>query len=104
MPQRKTYFNPQWAVQYKDVIVPHSSDRTIAICKICNKTGDKVIQLSNMGERAVKSHVSGKDHLNALRIKEANYGIGIFAASSRSTVHYTPVSPPSQSTFLPFAE
>ena len=51
-----TCFNDQWLGMeaYKECLL-HGSDRTSAKCKVCPIPQNK-IELSNMGERAVKSH------------------------------------------------
>ena len=51
-------FNIDWLSrgEYKDWLLPEDSDPTKARCKICRKT----FSLSNMGEKAVRSHAEGK--------------------------------------------
>ena len=51
-------FNIDWLSrgEYKDWLLQEDSDPTTARCKICRKT----FSLSNMGEKAVRSHAEGK--------------------------------------------
>ena len=64
-------FNIDWLSrgEYKDWLLPEDSDPTKARCKICMKT----FSLSNMGEKAVRSHAEGKKHASSLKVSQ---GIG----------------------------
>ena len=55
--------------EYKDWLLPEDSEPTKARCKICRKT----FSLSNMGEKAVRSHAEGKKHASSLKVSQ---GIG----------------------------
>ena len=63
-----TCFNDQWLGMeaYKECLL-HGNDRTSAKCKVCPIPQNK-IELSNMGERAVKSHAKGKRHCDRLAL------------------------------------
>ena len=58
-----TYFDDQWLAMeaYKEWLL-HDDDRTSAKCKVCPIPRNK-IELSNMGERAIKSHAKDKKTL-----------------------------------------
>ena len=64
-------FNIDWLNrgEYKDWLLPEDSDPTKARCKICRKT----FSISNMGEKAVRSHTKGKKHASSLKVSQ---GIG----------------------------
>ena len=64
-------FNIDWLSrgECKDWLLPEDSDPTKARCKISRKT----FPLSNMGEKAVRSHAEGKKHASSLKMSQ---GIG----------------------------
>lgn len=76
---RQTYFQEEWLneAEFKNIIIPNLKDRSSAICLICNK---KVIRLSNMGKRALKSHLSGKEHIKKKNINDLNFDINLFSS------------------------
>ena len=60
-------FNTAWMSkeEYKSWLQPVPSDNTRAKCTLCMKT----ISLSNMGEKAIKSHATGQKHKVACQLK-----------------------------------
>lgn len=54
-------YNHNWETQaaYKDWLRPFKGDNRKALCSSC----DKVIELSNMGESALKSHIKSAKHI-----------------------------------------
>ena len=65
---RTSRFNIDWLSrgEYKDWLLPEDLDPTKARCKICRKT----FFLSNMGEKAVRSHAEGKKHASSLKVSQ----------------------------------
>ena len=63
-----TYFDDQWLAMeaYKEWLL-HDDDRTSAKRKVCPIPRNK-IELSNMGERAIKSHAKDKKHCDRLTL------------------------------------
>ena len=63
-----TYFDDQWLgiEAYKEWLL-HSDDRTSAKCKVCPISRNK-IELSNLDERAIKSHAKSKKHCDRLTL------------------------------------
>ena len=63
-----TYFNDQWLRMeaYKEWLL-HDDDCTSEICKVCPISQNK-IELSNMGEWAIKSHAKDKKHCDRLAL------------------------------------
>ena len=64
-------FNIDWLSrgEYKDWLLSEDSDPTKARCKMSRKT----FSLSNMGEKAVRSHAEGEKHASSLKVSQ---GIG----------------------------
>lgn len=60
MPGGKCTYQNVWEEKalYKDWIERHESCPTMANCKLCKKS----FSLSDMGECALKSHMTGKKH------------------------------------------
>ena len=59
--QRGNYiYNRQWELnsQYKGWLTAFKGDRKKALCKCC----DRIIDVSNVGESALKSHMKSKRH------------------------------------------
>ena len=63
-----TYFDDQWLGMeaYKEWLL-RGDNCTSAKCKVCPIPRNK-IKLSNMGERAIKSHAKGKKHCDRLAL------------------------------------
>ena len=63
-----SYFDDQWLEMeaYKEWLL-HGDDRTSAKRKVCPILQNK-IELSNMGERTIKSHAKGKKHCDRLAL------------------------------------
>ena len=63
-----TYFDDQWLGMeaYKEWLL-RGDNHTSAKCKVCPIPWNK-IELSNMGERAIKSHAKGKKHCDKLAL------------------------------------
>ena len=59
-------YNRQWELnsQYKGWVTAFKGDRKKALCKFC----DRMIDISNMGESALKSHMKSEKHKNNSRI------------------------------------
>ena len=55
-------YNRQWELnsQYKGWLTAFKGDRKKALCKCC----DRIIDVSNMGESALKSHMKSERHKN----------------------------------------
>ena len=63
--QKLTSFNPTWLKlpEYSNWLIP-VDDSNSAGCKQCNST----FSLSNMGKRAVNSHMEGKKHTDNVSV------------------------------------
>ena len=63
-----TYFDDQWLgiEAYKEWLL-HGDDWTSAKCKVCPISRNK-IELSNLDERAIKSHAKSKKHCDRLTL------------------------------------
>lgn len=61
-----TYFNKEWLKleQFKDWLVA-DNDTKFAMCRVCSHPKNR-FALSNMGERALTSHMKGKKHIQCL--------------------------------------
>ena len=59
-------YNWQWELnsQYKGWLTAFKADRKKALCKCC----DRIIDISSMGESALKSHMKSERHKNNSRI------------------------------------
>ena len=66
-------FNKEWMdkVEYKDWLLPKPSNNTKAKCRLCMRS----FSLSNMGEPALKSHVQGKKHQDAVNTSGKNTSV-----------------------------
>ena len=55
-------YNRQWELysQYKGWLTAFKGDRKKALCKCC----DRIIDVSNLGESALKSHIKSERHKN----------------------------------------
>ena len=64
--QRLTRFNPKWLKlpEYSNWLIP-ADDFNSAGCKQCNST----FSLSNMGRRALNSHMGGKKHTDHVSVQ-----------------------------------
>ena len=60
-------YNRQWELnsKYKGWLTAFKADRKKALCKCC----DRMIDISNMGESALKSHMKSERHKNNSRIE-----------------------------------
>lgn len=87
MSQKQTFFCPEWLqdAAYKDVIKADPNNKRVALCLVCDGKS-RTIQLSNMGKQALKSHCSGKKHIQRVHDRNTSLGIGIFAASTSTAV------------------
>ena len=75
-------FNPNWAVNHPEFYwVEACKDSTSAHCNLCNKT----FSLSNMGLRALQSHMQGKKHKQIVAAKKSTFGMEPFVATSHTT-------------------
>ncbi|KAK3925252.1 N-lysine methyltransferase KMT5A-A [Frankliniella fusca] len=85
---RQTYFSSDWLTDaaFKDVIRADPNNKRVAVCLVCDGKS-RVIQLSNMGKQALRSHCSGKKHLQRVQDRNSSLGIGIFAASTSTPVN-----------------
>ena len=65
-------FNSKWAAceTYKDWLRPFKSDSRKALCILC----DKLIDLSNMGESALRSHCKSSKHVGNVDRHKRNTG------------------------------
>ena len=72
--QAQTYFQPWWLDDqtYKPWIKRCPTDDKVFICTYCNRS--KQIALSNMGERALKSHMKGEKHTRIAKQRESGVG------------------------------
>ena len=64
--QKLTHFNPKWLKlpEYSNWLIP-VDDSNSAGCKQCNST----FSLSNMGKRALNSHMEGKKHTDHVSVQ-----------------------------------
>ena len=62
-----TYFNKEWLKieQYKDWLVK-DDDSKFRKCRVCSHSKNR-FPLSNMGERALVSHMKGKKHIQHMQ-------------------------------------
>ena len=62
MSTKQTYFQTDWLEkeEYKNWLKP-CINKKVVFCQKCTKT----IELSNMGEQALKSHMKGKKHITS---------------------------------------
>ena len=58
-------------VEYKDWLLPETSNNTKAKCRLCMRS----FSLSNMGKPALKSHAQGKKHQNAVKTSRKNTSV-----------------------------
>ena len=65
---KKSYFNPKWLSKddYKLWISSVEQNNSAVYCKLCTKT----FELSNMGEKALVSHMNGKKHKTAVETSQ----------------------------------
>ena len=65
-------FNSKWTTcdQYKNWLRPFKADSKKALCILC----DKLVDLSNMGESALKSHTKSTKHIRNLDRLKTNTG------------------------------
>jgi hypothetical protein len=70
-------YNPEWESNavYQTWIRPFKADKTKAICSVC----DKIIDISNMGEAALKSHTKAEKHNRSLNSAASNNPLKISA-------------------------
>ena len=79
-------YNPNWErdPRYKEWISPFKGDKKKALCKLC----DRFIEISGMGESALKSHAKSSKHSLRLKLKQgsnlSDFGFGSLATSSKS--------------------
>lgn len=66
----KCVYNNEWGRHpaYATWIRPFKSDKSKAICVVC----DRIIDISNMGEAALKSHAKGNKHIANIAHKESD--------------------------------
>ena len=70
-------------VEYKDWLLPEPSNNTKAKCRLCMRS----FSLSNMGELALKSHVQGKKHQNAVKTSGKNTSVWGFLKMTKRLQH-----------------
>ncbi|KXJ08703.1 hypothetical protein AC249_AIPGENE28448 [Exaiptasia diaphana] len=73
-------YNAKWERDplYKEWIGPFKGDKKKALCRSC----DRLIDISSMGESALKSHAKGAKHFGNLRLKQDSTLISYFGFGS----------------------
>lgn len=99
-------YNSKWDTheQYKDWLKPVKLDSRKASCTVC----DKIIDLSNMGEGAIKSHMKGGKHVrNIAKLKESTSSVKLesfFKPSESTKLCIPPPTQMSEDVKLPMAK
>lgn len=76
-PPRKTTFQADWRTTF-NFITPVEKDPHAAYCSLCKKS----FSLSNMGRKAVESHINGLKHTQGLSATKGSVGIRLFTCSA----------------------
>lgn len=74
----KCKYKDDWTEKYGDWIGPKTCSVHTARCKLCRKD----IDISNMGEAALKSHMQGKKHLERVALASKTSSMKDFITTS----------------------
>ena len=84
---KQTYFQSWWLEdeKYRQWLKRHTKDDKVFLCTFCNS--HKPVALSNMGERALKSHMKGEKHQKVAKLRQSAVGEVFFMSSGIHAVN-----------------